>query len=173
MKLAICGHGQAGKDTAANWFAAHTCLRFAGSTSEFLVPYVVAARHGLSLELARAPQAANLRAYEFAHRHSSDAKRAFWKHTADVTRTSDLLFLVRPALATGDILCGCRDHREIVQARAEHLIDRALWIENPRVRPDPTLTYDASLCDDVIVNAGSLADFHELLQSYARQHGLA
>lgn len=134
-RIALCGPGRSGKDTAARWIAAHTPLRYAGATSEFLLDEIVA-RTGADPEDA------------WATRH---ANRDLWYRIGNELRAEDPLVLVRRALERSELLVGCRDGDELVRARAEGLIDFVVWIERD-VPPDPTLTYDHRLADVVVAN---------------------
>lgn len=55
--IAIVGHGRSGKDTAAEWLAEHTVLRFAGGCS-------FAARHYMAQRLGLSPDESYARRHE-------------------------------------------------------------------------------------------------------------
>lgn len=150
-KIAICGHGRSGKDTAGRWLAENTPLRLGLTTSQVIAP-VIAAEDGVSVEVA------------FARRHQ---ERERWFRRGNELRRNDPAYLVRGCLAGGEIAVGLRNADEIEAARAEGLIDLFVWVERDVPR-DPTQTFDASLCDVVILNNGTLAEFHERLRALAR-----
>ena len=153
-RIAICGHGRHGKDTAAQWFADHTPLRFAGSLSWFLAKDV--AKHlGCSREQA------------FLRRHESDDMRMLWYRIGNETRQHDPGYLVRQALAEGDIVCGLRDAEEAALIVDEGLVDMMIWIERPGLPDDPTMMFGPEMCDIVIRNDGSLEAFYRKLSRFA------
>jgi len=157
-RIAFCGPGRSGKDECSTYFARITGLRFAGSMSQFLCPFV-AARLGLSDEEA------------FARRHESDAMRMTWYRIGNELRDSDPALLVRETLKAGEICNGIRDIREFEAAKAEGLADLFIWVERD-VPTDPTITYGAGLCDVVLDNNGSLGELHTKLDALARFAGL-
>jgi hypothetical protein len=133
-KIAILGHGRAGKDEGSEFLAKHTALRFPGSTSEIALPFV-AERLGISEEEA------------FATRHE---RREDWYRICNDLRKDDPLFLVRKVLAKGDIVCGLRDDVEV--ARLPELgVDLRIWVERD-VPPDPTTKFTREDCDVVVPN---------------------
>lgn len=134
MKLAILGHGRAGKDTAADFLDDHTPLRYAGSTSEFLCPFV-AAKLGIS------------EAEAFARRHED---RQLWYDTGNELRRDDPLFLVRRVLAAGDLIVGLRDAEEVARL-PEVGVDLRIWIHRD-VPADPTCKFGPEDCDVVVHN---------------------
>lgn len=146
-RICFCGPGRSGKDEAALYLAAHTPLRYAGSTSVFLTPYVATVL-GLSNEEA------------FARRHED---RKFWYELGNKLRKEDPGVLARPALAAGEILAGFRDPCEIQWLRRKGVISLFVWIDRV-VEPDPTQKYGPEECDVVISNRGSLAEFQERLR---------
>lgn len=151
-RIALCGPGRCGKDTAAEWLHENTRLNYVMSTSEVIAP-VAAERLGLTVEAA------------FARRHED---RALWCRLGKEMRASDPAFLVRTVLDKGsDIVVGVRDRQEIVTASLEGLVDLVVWIDR-RVPFDPTLEYGPELCDIRITNDDSLDEFHGKLAALAR-----
>lgn len=154
-KVLFCGHGRAGKDTACEFLSQCTSLRNAGTTSKYLAEYV-AAKLGLPVEEA------------YARRHESDEMRTFWYHAGNELRTQGPTTLIRRALEHGDITGGVRDYEEIVAARTEGLVDIIVWIDNNRVKKDPTVMFTERECDLVIPNHWSLEEFYERIERFAR-----
>ena len=81
-RLLVVGPSRAGKDTACEYLAAVTHLRFAGSTSVFLAKYV-ADRLGVSVEQA------------YRSRH---ANRNQWHRVGNEIRRRDPGLLIRESL---------------------------------------------------------------------------
>lgn len=156
MRLALCGHGRAGKDAAAEWFGEHTTIRYSGfSTSRAITPYA-ARKLGISEEEA------------FARRHED---RELWFRLGNQLRMEDPAFLARQTFEHGDIAVGIRDRGEMEAVLREGLVDLAVWIER-EVSVDPTLTYGRELCDIIIDNDGTLEEFHSRLRALAKAMGV-
>jgi len=151
MKILFVGFGRAGKDEAAAYLAKITGLRYAGSFSWAALPYM-AARLGIHPQLA----------WETRHQN-----RELWKSYCDELRKMDQTILARMALQSGDICAGLRDKVELDAVKAANLFDRIVWINRPGTPEDPTVTFFPSACDDLIVNDGTLEDFHQQIASYA------
>lgn len=154
-KILICGMGRAGKDCACEYLAQITGLRNAGTTSKYLAEYV-AQKLGVSVEEA------------YARRHESDEMRVIWYNIGNEIRKNDPSILIRTALEHGEITGGVRDWEEVVRARRDGLVDLVVWIENNRVAVDPTVKFGPEACDLVIQNNGSLEEYHERLERFAR-----
>ena len=88
IKLLIVGHGRSGKDEAGNYLEYIGKLKFAGTTSKYLTPYV-ASFMGVSDELA----------YEERHRY-----RDIWYGVGKRLRENDPGILLRQSLRCGDIV---------------------------------------------------------------------
>lgn len=156
-RIAFCGHSGAGKDTACLFLARTTGLRFAGSTSYFLAPYV-AEEIGVPVEVLRGPG---------RHRY---AEQMFV--IGNRLREGDPGYLVRDSLAEADLVCGFRDPREIDYAREHDLIDLFVWIDRD-VPKDPTMRlYGADKCDIRIDNYAGLEAFEARLTRLARFAGI-
>jgi hypothetical protein len=155
-KIAICGHGRSGKDTAARWLAEHTPLRLGRTTSEVIAPFR-AAELGIPVEDA------------FARRHE---ERDVWYLLGNRLRANDWARLVRETLRDGEICVGIRDPEELGATRAEGLVDLVLWIDRD-VPADPTMKFGAERCDIIIRNDGSLETFYRRLEALMRFAGLS
>lgn len=126
-RILIVGPGRAGKDEALLWFEKHTPYASGGTTSLYLA-YDVAEAKGISVEEA------------YATRHED---RNFWFELGNKLReTRGVLYLLKQALLRGNVAAGVRDVREIEAAITERLVDVVLWIDNPRVPVDPTMSFD-------------------------------
>lgn len=156
MKLAIVGPGRCGKDTAAEWFAQRTILRYWGSCSQVILPEA-ARRLGLS------------EAEAWKRRHED---RKFWRELGDEMRKDDPAALARVTLEKGDLCVGVRSHVEMRAVLDQKLVDLTVWIHRPNVPNDPTLEFGRGLADVVIENAGTLTDFHGKLYNLAATLGV-
>jgi len=150
-KIAICGPGRCGKDTAARWFASHTLLRFGRSTSEVIAPHV-AARLSLPLEVV------------FSHRHDN---RQFWFDVGNELQRTDPAYLVRETLKDAEISIGMRNRSEILAVRDAGIVDLIVWIDRD-VPADPTMEFGPEMCDVIVLNRGTIEEFYQRLESLAR-----
>lgn len=156
MRILFVGHGRCGKDTAGKYLESITPLKFAGTTSEYLAPYV-AAKTGQSVEDA------------YDQRHDN---RDLWYRTGREVRAKDPGILIRESMKNGEIGGGVRDFEEIIAARCEGLVDLIVWIENLWVPVDPTVKFTARECDLVIQNNWGESDFNFRLLRFASACGL-
>lgn len=154
--ILIVGHSRAGKDTACEYLAKITALRFAGTTSVYLAKYV-AARLGLSVE----------EAYRTRHQN-----RNFWHRVGKEIRKRDPGLLIRESLEHAEIVGGVRDREEMVVCRQAQLVDLIVWIGNDRVPRDATLKFGERDCDITVPNHWSLEEFQQRLRRLARFAGL-
>jgi len=160
-RLAVCGLGRAGKDVAAACLAAHTPLRYAGSTSE-AASDIVWDRWGRGRY--ESPEAM----WEDRRGHRATWARIIWDHNRP-----DGLTLYREMAATTDILTGIRKAEELAACRAAGLVDLALWIDRPGAAEDSaSCTLTAGDCDATIVNDRGLAEFEVKLRRLAAAMGL-
>lgn len=156
MKLAICGHGRAGKDEAAKWFNENTTVRYSGfSTSAVIAPYVASVL-GISEEEA------------FRRRHED---RQLWYEIGNELREHDPAFLARKTFEHGDIAVGIRDRDEMQAVLDEEMVDLAIWIERD-VPPDPTLKYGQEMCDVIVLNTGELGAMFARLEALSKAMGI-
>ena len=148
----IVGRSRAGKDTACEYLARVTHLRFAGTTSLYLAKYV-AARLGISEQEA------------YGTRHLN---RNLWHRVGREVRRQDPGLLIRESLLHAEIVGEVRDSEEIVACKQEKLVDLIAWIDNDRVPKDSTVRFAERDCDIVVPNHGSLEEFHRRLLRLAR-----
>ncbi len=158
--LMFVGHGRAGKDEACQHLAKVTGLKNAGTTSLYLTKYV-AAKMGVSEEEA------------YRRRHESTDMRMLWYHTGNEVRDRGPTTLILEALQHGEITGGIRDYAEIMAARDENVVDIIIWVENNRVPADPTVKFSSAECDLILENHGTLAEFHERIERFAKFAGLS
>jgi hypothetical protein len=155
-RIMVAGHASVGKDTACQYLAKVTELRFAGTTSLFLAKYV-AARLGVTEE----------EAYRSRHRD-----RNLWHRVGREVRREDPALLVRESLAQAELTGGVRDAEELAACRTEGLVDLILWVANDRVGRDSTLGFTERDCDVVVPNHWTLEEFQGRLLRLARFAGL-
>jgi hypothetical protein len=154
MKLLFVGYGRAGKDEAAAYVAKRTGLRYAGSTSWAVLPYM-AARLGLHPQVA----------WETRH-----TMRKQWYEMCNELRAPDATILARMVLQSGDITAGVRDIVEITAIKKAKLFDEIVWIERPGTPVDPTVTFTSEDCDRVLWNDGTLEEFRAKLLELCTDH---
>ena len=156
IKIAISGHGRAGKDIAAEWFVHNCGLRYFGSTSKVIWPHA-AARLGLSMREA------------WQRRHE---QRQVWFDIGNELRESDPAYLAREVLRQGDLCIGIRSKGEMATVVRERLVDVLLWVDR-NVLNDPTLEYNVDDFPFIVVrNHGELADFCASLEWLAGALGI-
>lgn len=146
-RIALCGYGRAGKDTAGAYLGEVTALKYTGSLSQIFLP-LIAKELGISEEAA------------WEARHSN---RAYWKEFGDKYRANDSARLIRESLKLGGLVVGVRDKRELLAAKDEGLLDLIIWIHR-EVPTDPTVTYQPSDCDIIVHNTADLDTFYERLR---------
>ena len=149
--LAFLGHGRAGKDEGALWLRANFDVEYSASTSQIVCPLVA---HSMGLGEREV----------FSSRHQD---RMFWKDFCNEFRRDDPTILVKMCLARGDVIVGIRGATELDACVAESVIDVSLWIENPRVDPDPTVDFTIDDCDFVLRNATHKFDYYRRLRKLA------
>lgn len=155
-KIALLGNGRAGKDTAGGWFGLFTPLQYVGSTSRVVCP-MIAEELGISVEAA----------WRNRHEH-----RKFWYDWCNEYRKDDPSKIAKACLAQGDIVVGLRDIVELNACKAEDLFDLTVWVENPRVPNDSTVTFTKDDCDVIIENNGDYRQFYRKLMQLCRFSGI-
>lgn len=152
----FAGPGRAGKDVGAQILAKLTGLRYAGSFSWAAIPFIADF-------LKQHP----MKCWEERHQN-----RQLWKDRLDYIRDGDETLLAELALATGEIAAGIRDRKELSAVKEAGLFTRIFWIERPGIPEDPTLTFTAADCDEIIVNYGTLDQYKSTLFQWAERNGL-
>lgn len=137
--LMLCGQGGAGKDFAAKYLCEVTPLTYSGSTSSLVAPLVASVQYGGDVKSA----------FEQRRHH-----REYWYEFCNEVRRSDPTLLAKMNLAEGDMVVGPRDDFEVYEIMNQGVADVSIWIENPRVAPDPTVKFGAQDCDLVLMNDG-------------------
>lgn len=162
MRLAICGNGQHGKDTVAEWFRDHSTLRYFCSTSEAAAP-IVFQRWGI----------AHYGSVEACYRDRRN-HRLRWAQTIWEYNQPDGLTLYRDMIVSQDVLTGIRKLEEL-QACYEHgIVELTLWVEQPGQPPEGSSNLiTAADCDITLLNEhGRLEDTHRKLYRLATSWGV-
>jgi hypothetical protein len=162
MKIGISGAGRSGKDTAAEYLASITELRYVAGTSYWARHLVFARTKELGCHYPDADAA-----WHDRHNH-----RQFWADVIGAYNRLDPVQLYRDCLADQDMLTGVRWRHEQAACRAADLVDLWVWIDRPGIPPDPTMDYGPEACDLVIDNSGTLEQFHANLRAFAARFGL-
>jgi len=143
-KVLLVGHGRSGKDEAGEWFSRETLLKFSGSASKYLLPFV-AAELGLAEDVA------------YAKRHDM---RDDWYRIGNRLREEDRLILVNQALQHGDVVAGIRSKVELADVIALQLVAHVVWIERQDTPLDPTLDFTLQDCLNYLSRARNSMQLH-------------
>jgi len=149
-RIALLGYGRSGKDTAGGWLGLFTPLGYAGSTSKAVCP-LIAASLGISVEQA------------WRERHQN---REYWYTWCNEYRKDDPAKLAKACLEKCNVVVGLRDIVELNACKKENLFDCIVWVSNPRVPYDKTVTFTSNDCDVVIENNGSYVEFYSKLKRF-------
>lgn len=141
LRIAICGHGQCGKNTVSEWFENRTILRYTGSTSWYAAQEVFARMQELGIEYSSLEQC-----YEDRGTH-----RQIWADVIDQMHTEDKTILCRRCLEDQDVINGIRRRDELIASREAGLLDLIIWIDRD-VPNDPTQDYGPEICDISVLN---------------------
>lgn len=83
-----------------------------------------------------------------------------WFRYLNEFRADDKAKLVRLVLEQSDFVCGIRSGTELRVAKEERLIDLIVWVDRPGVPVDPTVEFGRTDADVIILNDGTLVDYH-------------
>lgn len=161
MKIGICGHGRAGKDTAAEWLAKHTGLRYVAGTSYWARHLVFERMSGYGYDNAD-------ECWQDRHNY-----RKIWAKIIGEYNRRDPVQLYRDCLAEQDLLTGVRWLHEFKAIKESGLCDVWMFVHRPGIPVDPTCEITADDCDIAIRNDGTLDEFHEKLRRLAVDLGLS
>lgn len=153
MTVAFCGYGRSGKDTAGLRLGRVSHLAYGGSTAEMVLPLIAYA-----LNQDR----------ETAWRERSE-HRKFWFEFCNELRRDDPTLMAKMALSRGEIVTGIRALPEYQACRENRIIHHAVWIQNSRVEPEPTVEFSAEDCDITLPNDLGIAELHEAVDDLARE----
>lgn len=144
LKIAICGHGESGKDLAAEMLAEMTPLRYICGTSKYAAE-IVWETWGRKTGLWASAEECWL-----ARRDH----RVRWAEIIAEYNQADPVQLYRDCLSNQDILTGIRWRNEQKACRLAGIVDLWIWIDR-KVPPDPTMDFGPECCDIILPNNGT------------------
>jgi hypothetical protein len=102
----------------------------------------------------------------YAKRHGGfgltcEELRDKWFRYLNEFRADDKTKLVRLVLEKSDFVCGIRSGVELQAAKDERLLDLVVWVDRPGVPVDPTVEFGKTEADVIILNDGTLVDYHK------------
>ena len=156
MKIGICGNGECGKDTAAEFLRDEFGLRYVQGTSMWAAALVWAhmTKTGHGYDTIR-------ECWEDRRNH-----RMLWAKVIARYNATDPVKMYRDCLSNQDILTGVRWRHEFQACRAAKLCDAWLYIDRPGTADDTNEITPAD-CDYVIRNHGTLEEFKAELRRWA------
>lgn len=158
MRIAVCGHGRAGKDTVSEWLRDNTGLRYTGSTSQAAARVVMSNMNAAGHAYASVEECWNDR-----HNHRTEWRDIIWAYNGP-----DGMALYRDMAAENDILNGIRSIKELAACKRSGLIDAAVWVSAP-VPIDLSNEIRPNHCQYVIKNCGSTPDLYRELKSFVME----
>jgi hypothetical protein len=153
--VGVVGHGQAGKDTFAQYLAQYGPWRVGRSTSAAAAP-LIARIYDEDVETL----------FERRREH-----RQYWYEFCCELRESDPALLSKMVASTGDIVIGLRDSEELEATRRDRVTKCIFWVERPDVDSDPTTKVTREQCDLIVVNSGSMDELREKARAVASLAG--
>lgn len=151
MKIGIIGPGMAGKDTAAEFIAKETGLRYKAGTSKFAAQ-LVWKRSPIYYTSADACW------------HDRRNHREMWAKIIGEYNQNDPVALYKDCLAEQDILTGIRWKHEYEACRAAGLCNLWIFVSRPGCW-DTTCEVKQEDCDLTIHNTGTLEEFEWKLKN--------
>jgi hypothetical protein len=140
-RIALCGPGRCGKDTAADWLAANTKLRYHQSTSQAAADICFKKLH--KKYGYKTPQ----EAFVDRHRHRTEWAEIIWAYNKP-----DGIRLYRDMVRTNDVLNGIRKSNELHACKQLGLIDLAIWIDRPGYFEEGSMSLCVEECDIILPN---------------------
>lgn len=159
LKIAICGHGRAGKDLSGEILRDLTTMRYVAGTSWFAAGLVYEAWGWNLYPSIRG-------CWEDRHSH-----RQKWAELIGEYNREDPVALYRRCMEDQDMLTGIRWRHEFEAVKAANLVDLWIWIERD-VPPDPTMEFTKEECDITIENNGNPYELARKLRSLAKTWGV-
>lgn len=158
IKLGICGKGRAGKDTAAEFLAVTTGLRYTAGTSFWAKDLVFAWFQINEPGRYRDTQ------HCWEDRHNN---RQLWADIIGDYNRDDPVKLYKDCLENQNFLTGVRWKHEMRAIKQAAIVDCWLWVENPRVPKDVSCQVTMDDCDLVVLNNSDLNTYLERLSGIA------
>ena len=145
MRIGICGNGESGKDTVADFIRDKFGLRFSKGTSAWAADIVYREMKDLGHEYPSVKAC-----WDDRRNH-----RKLWADTIGEYNYGDPIRMYRELLEEQDILQGIRWLHEFEACKAAGLVDAWLYLDRPGTK-DPTNQIRPEHCDFVIVNDGTV-----------------
>lgn len=157
IKIAICGPGRAGKDTAAEYLAELLRLKYTAGTSLWAagLVYEYFQKHAPGKYVGKRD------CWHDRHNH-----RTLWAQVIGDYNRDDPVALYRDCLAEQNFLTGIRWRHEQQACKAAKLCDLWIYVDRPGC-DDDTNQIKPEDCDFVICNYGTLEQFEEKLRNLA------
>lgn len=160
-KLMICGHARMGKDTMCE-FLQRKGYQYASSSEvagKMFIFDAIKEKYGYSTVQ---------QCWEDRVNH-----RAEWFDMICEYNREDPSALARLIYSQYDIYCGIRNPIEFEKAKQEGLFELSVWVDaSDRLPPEPASSngITADMCDMIITNNGTLAEFEEKMEAFYQQH---
>lgn len=162
MKIGICGLGRSGKDTAAEFLASITGLKYTAGTSWWARHLVFDWFCKCDENLGSGPTYMDAdECWRDRHRFRNQWAKIIGEYNAN-----DPVRLYRDCIAEQNFLTGVRWQHEFNAIKAAGLCDLWVYIERPGC-VDSTCEIKPEDCDVTIHNHGTLDEFHGKLRRFA------
>lgn len=162
MKIAICGYGRAGKDTACEWLGQHTHMHYTvtGSSSRFMAPYVFK-------EWGKA----NYPTVDACY-NDRQAHRKMWASLIAGYNVVNATKMYEDILEENDIVNGIRRVEELQACQQKGLIQLTIWIRRPGITESKSsCTITEEDCDLTVLNDRDLPHLFQKLSRLALSWG--
>lgn len=154
MKLMVCGHARHGKDQFCEFMGLEYTSSSMAALDSAIWPVM-----GHNYETKE-------QCFEDRVNH-----RAEWHRLITEYNTPDLKRLAREVYKDNVVYCGIRNKEEFCEVRDAGLFDLSIWIDaSDRMPPESedSCKLQASDCDIIITNNGTLTEFKEKAERLAR-----
>ena len=162
MKIAICGHGEHGKDMTANILAEMCGLRYTAGTSWWARDMVFARMTTLGHAYGDSAEC-------WGDRRNN---RVLWAEIIGELNAEDPVRLYRDCLAEQDLLTGIRWWHEFDACRKAKIVDKWIFVRRAGWPLDSTCQITEADCDHVIDNDGSQVGLSHVVRDLAIELGI-